>query len=1242
MSDDRLRRLRDLFDEAMKRPEAERGAFAAAACGDDRALCDQLLALLAPGDTTFRPLVDLAAPVAGLPQPESARGETAFALGEIVADRYRVTRFLARGGMGEVYRADDLELGVPVALKTIRSEIASDAASLHRFKQEVLLARSVTHPNVCRIFDIGRHRDAARDMVFLTMEFLEGESLSARVRERGRLSPEESLPIVRQLAEALDAAHRAGIVHRDFKGPNVMLVPAKSGERAVITDFGLALPVGAGVSAVTEASPGDRGDPVSTAMAGDPRPLVGTPAYMSPEQVRGEPIGPATDLYALGVVVFEMATGVLPFQRATPVETAMARLYEEPPRPSTFAKTDPHWEAVILRLLAPEPEARFPCARDVVRLLEGRPVEVGSVRGTLPAEPDGFVGRERELGVLAAHVEQDPEATGASTGRRLLTLRGPGGMGKTRLARRYGWRSLPRWSGGVWFADLTEARSVDGIAAAVAAGLEVPLMPGDAVAQLGHALDARGRALVILDNFEHVAAHAEATLGKWLARPHEVCFLVTSRERLHLEGETTLEIEPLSEEQGIELFALRAGTHRPGFAITDANRAAVAEIIARLDGLPLAIELAAARLRMLGLDELRERLEDRLHVLAGGRRGRHGTLRATLDWSWELLEPWERAAVAEISVFDGGLSLVAAEAVLDLSPWPDAPPVLDVVQSLVDKSWLRARSAEQRLRFDMYATVREYAAEKLGDAVAFDADVAKSTAAGDVVRRHGAFYASFGTVAALEALDRHGGASKRRTLRLEVDNLVTACRRALSRGDVAVAVDTYAAAWEVLGPSGPVAAAVALGREVCAVSRSEPPLHARALVPLGHAELLNGSPDHARECYEEALFISRELDDGRRVCNALGQLARLDFRQGRMADASRRCLDALALARAAGDRRAEAFILVSLARIHHRQGRVEEAEGVLGEALAVHREVGNRAGEAVALGVLGSLHAQQGRREKAHGCAMQALSIHRELGSRAGEALVLGNLGSILRDRGLYEEARGYFRQALAIQREIGNIGSQGTLLGFLAILDAEEGRLEEAERHLEETLAIHRATGNRRYECVALGNLGSVHTKRGQLDTARRFYEESLAILRDMGDRYQAGIVITNLGGLAAREGRTDEARKLYEEALTDLRETGHQRYEALTQCALATLHRDAGRYEDARRDYEEAATILREVDDRLGLAKLLCGRAELERRTGRLAAAHSTLGEATAIAAALKTPSGSELSESLTELRDVLAGDG
>jgi len=272
--------------------------------------------------------------------------------GDVVADRYRIRRLIGRGGMGEVYEADDLLLQERVALKTLRGELAGDASLLRRFQEEILFARRVTHPNVCRIFEVGTHAPAGRPpILFFAMELLEGDTLAARVRA-GRLTRDEAFPLAVQMADGLQAAHAAGIVHADFKSGNVLLVPQRGsdGIRAVITDFGLA-----------------RVDPSRISVAesrtlAEVR-LAGTLAYMSPEQLRGERITAASDIYSFGIVLFEMATGSLPFDDRDLIKAAMLKASGEPiPVRQKAPDIDDRWESAIERCLEKDPARRFASA----------------------------------------------------------------------------------------------------------------------------------------------------------------------------------------------------------------------------------------------------------------------------------------------------------------------------------------------------------------------------------------------------------------------------------------------------------------------------------------------------------------------------------------------------------------------------------------------------------------------------------------------------------------------------------------------------------------------------------------------------------------------------------------------------------------------------------------------------------------------------------------------------------------
>ncbi|HEX6361799.1 MAG TPA: hypothetical protein VFZ93_02500, partial [Albitalea sp.] len=349
---------------------------------------------------------------------------------------------------------------------------------------------------------------------------------------------------------------------------------------------------------------------------------------------------------------------------------------------------------------------------------------------SLPAERDAFVGRGEALDDLARHYEG---------GTRLVTVTGLGGAGKTRLATRFGWTWLGEFPGGVWFCDLSQAQGLDGIFYAVSQGLDVPLGKEDPAVQLGNAISAREHCLVILDNFEQVVQEAEATLGRWLDKARHASFLVTSRNVLGIHGETVLPLAPLRAAEATELFMRRAQAAKGGFQARKDDAAAIERLVHLLEGLPLAIELAAARVRVMSPRMLLSRMSERFKLLSSisGRHDRQSALRAAFDWSWDLLTLPEKAALAQLSVFEGGFTLEAAEAVLDLSAYEPSPWPADLIQSLLEKSFVRRVDDE---RFDMLGSVREYAYEHLR----FESGYAGSgPAACDAAeRRHGMFFAA--------------------------------------------------------------------------------------------------------------------------------------------------------------------------------------------------------------------------------------------------------------------------------------------------------------------------------------------------------------------------------------------------------------------------------------------------------------------------------------------------------------------
>lgn len=1046
-----------------------------------------------------------------LREPASEVGATAGSSSTLLAPGSRwgsleVLERIGRGAFGEVYRARDPRLDREVALKLMRR--SSGTADEETIAEARLLARA-RHPNVVLVY--GAERIAGR--VGIWMELLEGQTLDQLLAARGVLGEREAALIGVDLCRALAALHAAGIAHRDLKLANVMRAV---GGRIVLVDFGLG-----GESA--RAGEGD-----------DSGGLRGTPLFMAPEVLAGARADARSDLYSLGVVLFALVSGTLPLEASSLTELRdrhrrgdLRQLRDlRPAIAGPFAE-------IVGRLLSADRERRFQTAgraeHALLALLSSAELSTTladdpSSRPTPPyrlaKERDLFVGREETLATLESSFD---------AGARLVTLLGPGGVGKTRLATRFGWKSLSDWPGGVWFADLTEARSEQGVVLAVAAALRVPLGAGDATHLIGHAMAARGRCLVILDNFEQVVDCAPATVGNWLGSCPELRLLATTRVRLKLNEERVLPVEPLSLDDSLSLLTDRARSWRSGINSSAADQSALRELAEIAEGMPLAIELVAARTRVLTPVQLVARQRSRLRLLGGPGTGRHDSLRAAIGGSWDLLQPWEQAALAQCSVFDGGFSIEAAEGIVDLGGWPDAPWIVDVLQSLVDQCLLRSwtietplSESEPSIRFGMFVSIQEYASEEL----ARDPGQRR-----EVEERHGRWFGALGADDALAALDRHGGLELRRALLPELENLCTACARAIVRADRAAAVSTYRAAAAILDSRGPHARAIELGASLLALDLP-PELAARVQLTIGLAQQRVGQRDGATRALEQATELFRRSGDRAREGLALSRLATLPMNVGRFDEAEPLLERALAIHREVGDRAAEGNTLGNLALLHHERGALDQAIQCFEAALAIHQSEGNVRSEGVVRGNLGNLRSDLGQYDQAAIDFESALTLHRRVGNRRFEAVVLSNLGTMCVRRGDRATARRHYSAALTIQRELGARDFESRGLVNLGDLALDEGHADEASGFYQAALAIVRETGNPRAKGVVLGHLARAELLAGRLDLARDAQAEGEAIFSaEKHPTLLAGLIATR-AELALKAGDREAALAALREA--------------------------------------------------------------------------------------------------------------
>ncbi|MGK3985776.1 tetratricopeptide repeat protein [Sorangium sp. So ce136] len=723
-------------------------------------------------------------------------------------------------------------------------------------------------------------------------------------------------------------------------------------------------------------------------------------------------------------------------------------------------------------------------------------------RIALPASR--FIGREGELAGIAELLRR---------GDRLVTLWGPAGMGKTRLALELASRWAEAQAGeAVWLCELTACRDLRAVCGAVARAIGAQVAAGrreaTLVERIGRALAAEGRALLVLDNLEHVLETTAPALDAWVRAAPDLRFLVTSRERTRLPGEVSYELGPLglpaegSSERSaaVALFLDRAAAHRvsasPPPPPGGEHLADVAALVRRLEGIPLAIELAAAREGILGVRGLLARLGSRLDLLAGaarGREARQATLRGAIEWSWDLLDDRERRALARCSVFRGPFTLEAAAAVL---AEPDAAAI-DRVEALRDKSLLRAAppGSDGATRFALYEGVRELAAEKLAE---------RGEREG-AAERHAAFYLAAGEAAAAD-FERRGALDALNRIAGDLEELL-----AVAEGALAAAA---------AGPQGEGrrAAAERALRALCAV---EPVLSTRG--PFGaQLEPLDRALAAAEQLAADPLVMARALAARGRARRLRGQA------EAALEDLGR----ARAQAAALGAEALLSGIVADLGVLHHGRREMERAREHYEQALALHRALGDRRAEGRALGNLGALHHDERREGEAAGYYERAIAIAAEIGDGRLEGIFSTNAGLLEQERGAPAQARRRYERAAAILGEVGDLRLLAITLGNLGALHHEEGRLAEARACHGRAVALLREVGDRRSEAIALCRLGAALASLEEVEEARRALGPAERLLAQLGDepdvelaRVASGFVDVALAQAARRAGRGDEA---------------------------------------------------------------------------------------------------------------------
>ena len=654
-------------------------------------------------------------------------------------------------------------------------------------------------------------------------------------------------------------------------------------------------------------------------------------------------------------------------------------------------------------------------AHRVVRVGE-RWLPLRQIANNLPQQATSFVGRDRELGEVKALLSDV----------RLLTLLGMGGLGKTRLSLQVAAEAMAQFPDGVWFFDLAPIRDAALVISEAAQVLGVREEPGRPLVQTVCATLATRRMLLIFDNCEHLIGASAALADAILRAAAQVRILASSREALRVPGEQVYPVLPLplpdrgdgfealSRSTAVRLFVERARSHKPSFVLDDREAPAVAELVVRLEGIPLAIELAAARVRSLGVADINLRLKDRYKLLTGGARvlqARQQTLRALVDWSYELLNDDEQRIFNRLAVFAAGFDLDAAEQVCGSDPL-SPEDVLDLLSSMVDKSLVvMDDEREDGTRYRMLETIRDYAAEKLQQA----------PDAGTTAARHCDHYFALAK-RIRDGLEGAGQAGWIRCGETELDNLRAATALALAGGtDPILAVKmavTMTPFWMLRGylseGRGIVRAALALP----AVQASD---LAQAHAAYAGAVLATAQGDHAeaRQMLEKCLVLYRRLGNQIEVAATLSMLtlARLQAGDAAGAEASER--EALALFRALGEKEGEVVGLLHLGQIAVYVGNAELAQSSLEECLRIARAIEDREAEGEAELRLGENAFEDGRADDARRHVERSLTVCRDAGDRRGEAHAQYWLGKMDLQAGDLDGARRRLGEALLAFREV-------------------------------------------------------------------------------------------------------------------------------------------------------------------------------------------------------------------------------
>ena len=1074
------------------------------------------------GDELTGSIYSPTSPSAGGTSGISSTGE--LNVGTLFASRYEVVSILGQGGMGRVYKARDRELDKLIALKTIRLDTAEGPDALVRFKQELLLARKVTHKNVVRIFDLGE----AEGIKFFTMEYIEGDSLKALIRRRGKIPPAEALSLSRQILSALEEAHAQGIVHRDLKPQNVMV--ARDAGTAHLMDFGIARATDATGMTATGA-------------------VVGTPDYMSPEQVKGEKAGTAADVFSFGVILYEMLTGELPYQAETPVSKVMMRLSHRPrPVREISADVPKYLEGIVRRCLEIDPALRYQRAGEVLADLDR---ESASTSFTIRIQQT--MKRRRHVIVGAALVSV--AVAGAAW---WLATRPPKATTTAAAAVPAGpvhtLAILP-------FTNATGSKDLEWMREGLAEMLVTDLsqsryvrpVPGERVFRVLEDLGAADRTRFDESTLESISKRAPAET-------------VLYGQFVEAGGKLRLDLTLRRAGSGVPVPLKAEGATGDVFALVDRISG---EVKRQLDLTDDQIKGDTAR----PFTEVATSSVDALRLFQEGVAAfRQGSVQGAIP---KLREATEK---------DAGFAMAwtrLAEAYLDAGEQREAEAAVERARTLSEKSPLPL--AQRYQIHAVAATVKE------------DLETAAK---------------SYGELAALYPSDpdvRYRLAVTFRNLGNQPE-AITAYQRVLelSPGYGAAEIELAGVLWQ----AGRFEDAIQTLQATLNSQRFKDDPEALGTIHsiLGLAHRDSARVDKALENLQLSLDYRRKAGDRRGESITLTNLASVYEQEGQTGKALAAEREALRIARSMRDRARESFVLNNMGLTYSASGNLEKALAAFRESLQIEMERGNAGEIANRLDKVADVYRLLGRYDDALVYLEQARSHLAKTDAKEEVAINQHYLGLVYRAQGQYKEALAAFLAALPVFQEIGQQIGVGMAQSGLAGVYARQGRYGDAWGALQAALDTYTKLDAQHDIAEVKAPLGRLAAQLGRADEAEKLLADTAKFA---GHSHAGGLEVEVLLGRAALlqlRGKTAEAEGVLQQAADQAAHSGHREFALESRVALARLMLDqrqaaeAGALASKARD-EAAKLRLRPIEAEalaaLAAAQVARGQAEAARRS-------------------------------------------